>query len=261
MSSKFGLYIYCIVDKDIKAADRDVNREDPGIGITGLRNQSMYQVKYKDLGAVVSNFSLQRLKASIDDIMAHQKAVEILRNKNEATVLPVRFGTVLKNHAEVSSLLSKSYDEYKSKLTKFKGKDEFGIKVLISEKVREKLKNEVETESTQVKRIKNSISSVSASKSGSDYLLKLTLKDAIRNELYKKLEQLTLEIHQQFADLSVDSALLKNDVEQIILNAAYLVDRDNSNFFKSKAIELREHYRSVGLVFHLSGPWAPYSFC
>jgi hypothetical protein len=263
MGNKSGLYIYCIMNNDIpdrKAVIEEKSTEND-LGIIGLRNQLMYQIKYKDLSAVVSNFPLQKLNANIDDIMAHQKAVETLRSIKGGTVLPVRFGTVLRNEAKVSSLLSEFYDKYKSKLIKVKGKNEFGIKVLISENAREKLKNSVETESEQIKRIKNSISSLSTSDSGSDYLLKLTLKDAMRNELFKKLEHFTLEIHQQFVDVSVDSVLLKADVEQMILNAAYLVDQGNSIAFESKVIELREHYRNIGLIFHLSGPWAPYSFC
>jgi Gas vesicle synthesis protein GvpL/GvpF len=118
-----------------------------------------------------------------------------------------------------------------------------------------------ESESEQIKKIKDNISSLSNAKPGSDYLLKLSLNDAIKNEISKKREQLALEIHQQFAQISVETTLLKADIEQIILNAAYLVDKNSSMNFESKLTELKKEYGSTGLVFHISGPWAPYSFC
>ena len=230
-------------------------------GNIGVRNQPGFKITYKDLSAVVSNFSLKQIKANIDDVIAHQKVVETIRKEIERNVLPIRFGTILRSRQEVTNLLSQSYNEYKLKLIKFNGKDEFGIKILITDVTRERLKNLVESESEQVQRIKNNISSLSAGKSGSDYLLKLTLKDAIKNETFKKTEELALGIHKQFAEISSEATLLKADTEHIILNAAYLISQNNSINFESKFKNLKKEYGNTGLIFHISGPWAPYSFC
>jgi hypothetical protein len=108
--------------------------------------------------------------------------------------------------------------------------------------------------------MKDNISSLSANSSGSTYLLKLNLEDAIKNGISKKIEKLAYEIHQQFVQISEESDLLKADIEQIILNAAYLVNQNSATAFKSKFQELKKAYGSVGLIFHMSGPWAPYSF-
>jgi Gas vesicle synthesis protein GvpL/GvpF len=266
MTNDSGLYIYCVMDqKEEVGIEREKiqtsNQSHFKFGNIGVRNQPIFKISHKDLTAVVSNFSLKQLKADIDDVVAHQKVVETMRKEFGTTILPVRFGTILKNQQEVTILLSRSYNEYKSKLLKFSGKDEFGIKILITDAAKEKLKDLAESESEQIKKIKDNISSLSNVKPGSDYLLKLSLNDAIKNEISKKREQLALEIHQQFAQISVETTLLKADIEQIILNAAYLVDKNSSMNFESKLTELKKEYGSTGLVFHISGPWAPYSFC
>lgn len=269
MASNSGLYIYCIIsdqeETDMISTEEvqtDKNKlADFRFGNTGVRNQPVYKIGYKDLYGVVSNFSLKQLKVNIDDVVAHQNVVETIRNKIGITTLPVRFGTILKSQQEVVNLLSRSYNEYKLKLIKFNGKNEFGIKVLVTNTTKERIKDLVENESEQIKRIKNSISSLSAGKSGSDYLLKLSLNDAIKNEIYKKIEALALEIHEQFRGISSDATLLKADTEQIILNAAYLVDQNNATAFEQKVMELKKKYASANLIFHMSGAWAPYSFC
>jgi hypothetical protein len=270
MGNKTGLYIYCIISEKERIETTETrgmldtvkNDQTPFVfGNIGVRNQPLFKITYKDLSAVLSNFSLKQLKANIDDVVAHQKVVETIRKEIEGNVLPIRFGTILRSQREVTNLLSQSYNEYKSKLIKFKSKDEFGIKILITDTTKEKLKGLVESESEQIRRIKNNISSLSADKSGSDYLLKLSLRDATKNEIFKKIERLALDLHKQFAEISSEATLLKAETEHIILNAAYLVSRNNSLNFESKFMNLKKEYGSTGLIFHISGPWAPYSFC
>ena len=254
MTSNIGLYIYCVMNKTETKGPK-AKKSKPGI-----KNQQIYEIGYKDLSAVVSNFPLDQLKANMDDVIAHQKVVENVRMKAGTTILPVRFGTILKNQEEVTNLLSKSYNEYKSKLSKLSGKDEFGLKVLITNTTREKLKELVEAESKEIKKMKDNISSLSDNSSGSTYLLKLNLEDAIKNGISKKIETLANEIHQPFVQISEEYNLLKADIEQIILNAAYLVNQNNATAFKSNFQKLKKAYGSVGLILHMSGPWAPYSF-
>ena len=257
MAGNIGLYIYCIMNKTETKGPKAKKSEPENLGI---KNQQIYEIEYKDLSAVVSNFPIEQLKANMDDVIAHQKVVENMRKKARTTILPVRFGTILRNQEEVINLLSKSYNEYKSKLSKLTGKDEFGLKVLITNTTREKLQQLVEAESEEIKKMKDNISSLSANSSGSSYLLKLNLEDAIKNGISKKIEKLAYEIHQQFVQISDESNLLKADIEQIILNAAYLVNQNSATAFESKFQELKQAYGSVGLIFHMSGPWAPYSF-
>ncbi len=69
------------------------------------------------------------------------------------------------------------------------------------------------------------------------------------------------EIHNYLAISADDSKLLKTDIDQVILNASYLIKKKDHDGFNLKLKNLQEKYKNDGLTFHLSGPWAPYSFC
>jgi hypothetical protein len=258
MVNPTGIYIYCIIQQN----DEEKRKFESEFGNIGLNNQSLYTIRHNDISAVVSKLPLAQLKAKIDDIMTHQKVIETIRQKLGTTILPVRFGTVVRNEEAVKNLLLKSYKEYKLKLDQFEGKDEFGIKVLKTKIFGEKIKNQVETQSQQIQTLKHNLTSLPQNKPGSEYMLNLTLKDTIKKEILKKMEQLTLQIHDEFLEVSEDATLLGNDnIEQLALNSAYLVKKDNSEEFRSRLNKVKEKYEKMGLIFHMSGPWTPYSFC
>src|ERR671939_184485 len=118
MVNPTGIYIYCIMQEKEEGKRRNQNFD---LGNIGIKNQSVYAIRHDDISAVVSKLPLQenQLGANIDDVITHQKVVETTKQKTGTTILPVRFGTVVRNQDEVTSLLSKSYREYKSKLIKF----------------------------------------------------------------------------------------------------------------------------------------------
>ena len=69
------------------------------------------------------------------------------------------------------------------------------------------------------------------------------------------------ELCKKLAEEAADRRLLKNDVGEIVLNAAYLIDKSKIGVFDAKVKELREKFEREGMTLHRSGPWAPYSFC
>ena len=257
MVNPTGIYIYCILQEN----DKEQRKIKTDYGNIGLNNQSIYNISHNDISAVVSKYPMQELRANVDDIVTHQKVIETIKQKSGATILPVRFGTVVRNQEAVTNLLVKSYQEYKLKLDKFDGKNEFGIKVLKTKIFGEKMKDLVETQSQQIKTLKQNLTSLPPDKPGSEYMLNLTLKDALKKEIYKKVEQLTLQIHQEFSEISENATMLNTDnIEQLALNSAYLVDSNNSEAFRNRLDKVKEKYGNMGLIFHMSGPWAPYSF-
>jgi predicted transglutaminase-like protease len=68
-------------------------------------------------------------------------------------------------------------------------------------------------------------------------------------------------VHDELSRAALESALLKAEHEQIVLNAAYLVDNSHREDFQAEAGKVKRKYEKQGLAIHLSGPWAPYSFC
>src|SRR5579863_3093639 len=115
-----GRYVYCILDSPSRA----------DLGDVGLDKSPVYVVNHKEIGAVVSQVTYAETEASIDNILAHQRVVEAARKLG--TTLPVKFGTIFRKEDGVRTLLTKSYEDYRKKLTKLEGMDEFGVKVLFN---------------------------------------------------------------------------------------------------------------------------------
>jgi hypothetical protein len=241
-----GRYVYCIVDSARPAGLEDV----------GLFGKPAHIVGYKDVGAVVSVVPYAEIEANIDNIMAHQRMVEASRKIG--TTLPVKFGTIFKREDGVVTLLTKSYDDYRKKLMKLDGMDEFGIKVLFNKAGLAKLKSEVEKTSPEIVKMRRSMAKAGK---GASYFTKLKMSEAIKSEAYRKMDQLSREIHADLVLNSQENSILKSEHEQIVLNAAYLVPRQDDEAFLARAGLLGKEYAEKGLLVHSSGPWAPYSFC
>jgi hypothetical protein len=241
-----GLYLYCIVDPE----------EKEGIGESGLLGTSTYLAAYKDIGAVVSKIPYAELEPSLDNITAHQRVVE--RFRRNGTTLPVKFGVIFKKEEGVKTLLAKSYPEYREKLTKFRDKDEFGIKVLVKKDGMQKLRTTLGKTSPEVARLQKSVAKASE---GRRYFLQIKLNEAIKNETYRQIDALSAKIHRELKTHAEDNSILKTEHAQIVLNAAYLVSRKDGAAFLEQVSRVRRQYEAGGLVIHSSGPWAPYSFC
>ncbi len=241
-----GRYVYCIVD----SADP---RE---LGETGLLGKPAHVVLHKDIGAVVSPVPYAEVEASIDNILAHQRVVDYSRKIG--TTLPVKFGTIFKKEDGVTTLLLRSYDDYRKKLTKLKDMDEFGVKVLFNKAGLAKMKVVVEQTSPEIVKMRRSLEK---SRQGKSYFTRLKMSEAIRSEAYRKIDQLSREIHNDLVRNSQENSVLRSEHQQIVLNAAYLVRREEGEAFLARAAHLGKEYADKGVVVHSSGPWAPYSFC
>ncbi len=241
-----GRYVYCIVD----------SAESTSLGDIGLQGNPVKVVCHKDIGASVSPIPYKELQPNIDSIISHQRVVESSRKLG--TTLPVKFGVIFKNEEGVRTLLQRSYDDYRKKLTKLSGMDEFGVKVLYNKAGLVRIKNGIERTSPDIRKMRESLE---GSGEGKSYFTKLKINEAIKSEAYKKLDELSREVHKGLAQTSQDSTILKSDHEQIVLNAAYLVRREKGQEFLASANHLGKEYAEKGLIVHSSGPWAPYSFC
>jgi hypothetical protein len=245
-TSNEAQYLYCIVD----------GKTVLDLGKVGLMDGEVTTLAVDGLAAVVSPVPYKELESSLANIMTHQKVVELARSKS--TALPVRFGVIFKSKDGVKKLLAESNASYREKLSKLDGKDEYGVKVILSGEGKNQLKMTVGKGSPELGRLTRA--SAKAGK-GTAYLLKLKAEEALKAESFRALEKYSSEVNDRLAKASADSRRLGADHEQIVLNAAYLVDRNGVSAFQEAVKKATEDVKPVGLELHLSGPWAPYSFC
>lgn len=241
-----GKYLYCILDGEGKQS----------FGRIGINGKSVYTIPYDGLSAIVSDVPFKEIEPRVNDITAHQEAVETARRMG--TVLPIRFGTIFKTEDAVIKVLRSSHKNLVAKLTRFKDRHEFGVKILVEKTSMEKFERLVQDESAEARKIRQKISAKSP---GTSYLLKLQLNDIIRNETLRRIDRTCEEIHQRLAAVAEDNRLLKTELEQILLNASYLVHKNRTDSFYRTLDKLKPEYEPQGFMFHVGGPWAPYSFC
>ena len=242
--SEDGRYVYCIIEGGAGKS----------FGSIGISEQSreVYTISFRDISAVVSDTPLIEYEPSEKNAMAHENVVELVMFNH--TVLPMRFCTIIKGDDGVRKMLESFYDEFKKNLVALKGKIEVGLKVYWDSAETEK---KVAETSGNIKTMREEIAK---KPQGAAYLLKLKLDAAIKGEALKQREQYAEEIRRKLQNLAHESRSSTLIGEDMILNAAFLIDRETFKTFKEETERILGGYRNDGLEFNFTGPWPPYSF-
>ena len=153
--------------------------------------------------------------------------------------------------ADIIELLRSAYDAFGDVLRKMQNKLEFGLKVLWD---RDQIIADIENEDEDVRRLKSEI----ASQKGSTYFARMQYGRMVQAALEVRSERYVEDIFSQLRDVSVASRVNKPIGEKMILNAAFLVSRDQESAFDSRVKQIGAKYDK--LTFKYTGPWPPYDF-
>ncbi|HEX7033738.1 MAG TPA: GvpL/GvpF family gas vesicle protein [Nitrososphaera sp.] len=268
--TKTGKYVYGIAEMH-RQSNVAINRLVDHL--VGIDQQKVDWICYNDLAAIVSSMPFNRIqkvitniragvKDSISYVLAHQQVVENIRRAG-FVILPVRFGSVAKE-ADVRLLLTKQYSNLKLKIARFQHKDEIGIRIIMTPEGDRKV-SQIVQESPEIRRLKSQIQDLSMQPSahqGSLYFSNLRLNDMINNQRFKRIDEITRQVHQRLAALSGAWSELSKETRQTVFNRSYLVDRSRIKEFESALEDIQRNCSTrYGMTIHQSGPWAPYSFC
>lgn len=237
-----GKYVYCII-----RTARPVSFGPIGIG---SEPAEVYTVGYHDLAAVVSDTALVVHDPTRENVLAHQGVAETVMRSY--TVIPMSFGTVFKTREDIVELLRSAYDAFRDVLDKMQDKFEFGLKVLWE---RDQIVREIEREDENVRRLKDEISA----QKGSTYFARMQYGRLVDATLQARSEQYVAEVFAALRDVAVASRTNKPIGDKMILNAAFLVSRDQEAAFDARVKEIGQRYDGK-LTFKYTGPWPPYNF-
>ncbi len=240
-TSTRGKYVYCIVQAT----------EALKFGNIGLGSEpaEVHPVHYKDIAAVVSDTPIEVPDATRENVLAHERVNENVMRTH--TVIPMSFGTVFKTPQDIVELLRGAYDAFNDVLHKMQDKLEFGLKLLWD---RDVAVREVEKEDEEVRRLKNEI----ASQKGSTYFARMQYGRLLDAALQSRSERYLNEIVDQLRDVSVAYRANKPIGDKMIMNAAFLVSREQEADFDARVKSLGAKYDK--LTFRYTGPWPPYNF-
>jgi hypothetical protein len=236
-----GKYVYCV----IQSAD---SRKFGAAGI-GDNGSEIHTIHYRDLAAVVSDVPLGILDSTRENVLAHERVNEIVMRDH--TVIPMSFGTIFKTRDDIVQLLRSAYDAFGDVLTKMRDKMEFGLKVLWD---RDSVVKDIEDEDEGIHRLKAEI----ASQKGSTYFARMQYGRAIDAALQQRSERYGSEILDRLRDVAVASRINKPIGDKMIMNAAFLVSRDQETAFDTRVKNIASEHDK--LTFKYTGPWPPYNF-
>jgi gas vesicle protein GvpL/GvpF len=236
-----GKYVYCIIESG------DPLRFGP-IGV-GADPSDVYTVHYKNLAAVVSDAPLEVLDSTRENVLAHEKVNETVMH--EHTVIPMSFGTIFKTREDIVELLRSAAEAFGDVLNKMQNKLEFGLKVLWD---RDQAVREVELEDEDISRLKKEISG----QKGPTYFARMQYGRLIDSALQARSERYVADILEQLRDVSVASRINKPIGDKMIMNAAFLIARDQEAAFDAKVKLIATRFDK--LTFKYTGPWPPYNF-
>jgi gas vesicle protein GvpL/GvpF len=236
-----GKYVYCIIESN------EPLRFGP-IGI-GAEPSEVYSVHYKNLAAVVSDAPLEMLDSTRENVLAHERVNETVMR--EHTVIPMSFGTIFKTRDDIVELLRSAAEAFGDVLDKMQNKLEFGLKVLWD---RDQAIREVETVDEDISRLKKEISG----QKGPTYFARMQYGRLIDSALQSQSERYVSDILDQLREVSVASRINKPIGDKMIMNAAFLISRDQETAFDAKVKSIAARFDK--LTFKYTGPWPPYNF-
>src|SRR6185295_2618203 len=226
VSSEKGKYVYCI----IKSTEP---RSFGTIGIGG-RGDEVYTVHYEGLAAVVSDTPLVVYDPTRDNVFAHEQINETVMR--DFTVLPRAFGALFRTEQDIVELIRGTYDALRDVFAKMEGKVEFGLKVNWD---RDLVIAEIEKENEEIRQLKDQIT---LRTTGSTYFARMQLGRLVETALTEQADAYVREVYSVLQDTAVASRANKPIGDKMIMNAAFLVERDREAEFDMKVKEVAAKY-------------------
>jgi hypothetical protein len=238
-----GKYVYCIIQ----------SKEPRTFGPLGIggRGDEVYTVHYEGLAAVVSNTPLVVYDPTRENVFTHEQINETVMG--EFTVLPMAFGALFRTEQDIVELMRGTYDALRDVFAKMEGKVEFGLKVNWD---RDQVIAQLEKENEEIRQLKEQITSRTT---GSTYFARMQLGRLVETALTDQADYFVREVYSVLRDTAVASRANKPIGDKMIMNAAFLLERDREAEFDLKVKEIAARYDGK-LSFKYSGPWPPYNF-
>lgn len=220
------------------------------VGIGGA-GEIVYTVKHGDIAAVVSKTAVFIFDPTRENALAHEHVIETVMKAH--TIIPMSFGTVFRTDEDIREVLKSIYPSLKDVLKQMAGKLEFGLKVNWD---REQVINELKREHEEIRRFQQEITRKHLQ---STYFARMQLGRMIDKALVERSAQYLREIYEGLRGVSVASRDNKPIGDKMIMNAAFLIEREREADFDAAVNRIAKRFGDR-LNFKYTGPWPPYNF-
>jgi hypothetical protein len=209
------------------------------------------RVVHRGLAAVVSDASAGKRRAT-DALRTHWRVLEAIAAR--ATVLPVRFGTILASErAVVDDYLERNHDTLAATLAEMAGKVQLSVKGSYDEQA---LMRGVVAASPPVARLRERVRSIPAAAA---YYDRIRLGEMIAGEVQRVRDRDTALVLERLGPLAAATSREPPGSIESAVNTAFLVEREQVDEFSRRVADLGRELQGRMRLRYV-GPLPPYSF-
>jgi hypothetical protein len=218
----------------------------------------------------LSNVSLEYFcgplaKARLQDVswvgaraFRHEEVIEqVLRH---SPVLPARFGTIFSSWGRLENFTKRHHYTISGFLDRARDKEEWAIKGFVDRDLAQK-----EVTGICLDREGDRLAMLSP---GKQYFEKKRIEANAGKALSRWLKEIAEMIFKELRPYASDfrerkllSCNATGKYMEMIFNWACLIPKGRAEDFRILLAQMKDAYEKKGLIFELSGPWPPYSFC
>lgn len=243
MSEETGIYIFCSIQTEQATQFGTINFEG--------EERETFTIHYEDAAMVAAEVPMKIYHPNKENLMMHQKVISSVMEK-EDTVIPISFGNVFQSKADVEKLLENLYPQFKKLFPQIKNKIEVGLKVIGD---KEWLQQEIHKNPN----VQNKKETVQQKSKNAGFYDRMELGEMAQKFFQSLQQDIKSDIHEPLDGIA-DSARVNEPIgEKMLLNAAYLIDREEEEKFDEKVNEIHELWKDR-VDFKYTGPWPAYNF-
>lgn len=239
-----AVYLYGVIrDRDELVVDvPSINGEGP-----------VRTIAHRGLAAVVSDNPLPRYELTRKNIRGHQAVVDSVMRTSD--ILPTRLGTVLASpESVVEDVLEKRWEELKRLLEHISGRVELNVKVSWTDL--QQVLREIVNDHRGLRATRDRLARRPAT---ATYEARLDLGGRTAQLLESRRDQEADELSGALEPLAVRVNRSNSISESMVLNSAFLVERERAAAFETAVSDL-DHVGAARYAFVLAGPLPPYNF-
>jgi Gas vesicle synthesis protein GvpL/GvpF len=256
------LWAYCV----LRAGDRhpsDLAGVDPAAAVHA-----------EDGGGLVALVSLvpkaefgsDALRRNLNDLewlervaRAHEAVLE--ETLELSTLVPLRMCTLYESGESVRRMLERERDDLVDALDALDGRSEWAVKVLADrDKLREAARARSDSAGVRQRQL-------AEHGKGGAYMLRRRFERELRAAAHSLAAEIAGQVHARLQDWAIDAITsrpqnreLSGHQGDMLLNGAYLVERERVGELQELVRELEDDHSELGIRIELSGPWPPYNF-
>lgn len=237
-----GHYLYAIAD---------AIEHQPAYGKIGINGAEVYVITQGSIAAVVSDITEKRIRPERKNLAAHN--VVIKRLMEDATVLPVAFGTIAASRKALLHILKQNGVTFAEQLDRVRGKVELGLRVVLD------VPNIFEYMVNRHPDLADLRDAVIGKQHGPSQNDKIEMGRLFDHLLTQDRELHAENVIEVLGSHCVDIKQNPSREEKEVMHLACLVARDAQKAFEDGVFEAANRFDN-NFAFDFNGPWAPHHF-